>query len=420
MKSVSALIFLIGFTVLFSRTLPAMASVCACYKTNGHCQTDTKSTAIDETACDTLCDPSGADKFYLEADWAAGEAGYDGEDDGGEGYRVYSACAASDADATALEVAARTSTGTSVYATPNLAVDIPGLKFTPATTYDGELQVNYIGEYVNGIYNYLVTIGLVIATVFIMVGGLQYVFGASTGNISKARARITNAVTGFVLLLFVTLILRTVNPVLTVFEEIEFKFIDEVKYIEESGDASGSTASTDVTSVGIDCPGSGDVASIARSFIGHVAYRMGGKGGAPPYPDKKTCDGVACSSFCPDDNVCLDCSGFVGKVAECAGLASKNETGGTAGIFGSAPSITSCTSNTVTTASGTITLTPGDLVGFKAGDFSKTPSFGHVWMYIGDNQIINSRGGGRAAGTAISVDKLTWACKKYPLRVVDR
>jgi cell wall-associated NlpC family hydrolase len=254
-----------------------------------------------------------------------------------------------------------------------------------------------------------------------MVAGLQYVFAANSGDTGKAKTRMQNAVAGFVLMLFISIILRTVNPALIVFNDLNLRFIDEVAYISDSGDTSGSTNSSDVTSAGISCPGSGDVSTIARSFIGRVAYRFGGKGGPAPYTgDKKTCDDGPCSSYCPEGNVCLDCSGFVGKVAECAGLGSKNESSGTTGIFSSAPKVLSCTADTVTTSSGTYTLTPGDLVGFKPGDYTKTPSFGHVWMYIGNNEIINSRGKGRAAGSAVAIDKLTWACKTYPLRFVDR
>ena len=260
-----------------------------------------------------------------------------------------------------------------------------------------------------------------VAIIMVMIAGMEYVAYAKGKDVQKAKDRIRNALTGLALLFSVSAILYLVNPALTVFNSLNLQIIDPVKYIEDSGDVVGSVTKDTLSSVGITCNGSGDPASIARSFLGKTSYRMGGKGGDPPYPaDTKTCDGKPCKDFCPSGTVCLDCSGFVGLVAECAGLSPKGESGGTAALFGNAPQIISCTDTTVTTKVGTFTLTPGDLVGFKAGDYPKSSSFGHVWMFIGNGDLINSHGKGRSSGKAIAIQKLKSTCQTYPLRFVDR
>ncbi len=253
LMNVVRLLFVVGMmTQLLFPARQAFASVCACYKTNGHCGVDTMSTTVSDSECSLLCDPTSSDPLFSRAAWAEGTASI--IEEGQLGYTIYNDCMSSESRADATDLAARATPATSTsYATPKLAVDIPGVNFTPASDYNGEMQVNYIGEYLSGFYKYLANIGIVIATVFIMVGGLQYVMGASTGNIGKAKERITNAVTGFVLLLFVVLILRTVNPVLTIFSAINgLTIVQEVPtdhMIEPSGSDGMDAAETAATGV---------------------------------------------------------------------------------------------------------------------------------------------------------------------------
>ncbi len=223
---------------------PVLANVCACYKLDGSCQVDAGSTLVNQSACESSCSLGGTDVLYDHAVWAEGPASsvafpYTVSSSGGptSGEEVYEDCMQDNADALAAKATGDVTLLS--YTTPELAVDIPGVKFTPASETDAGLQVNYIGEYVSGVYNYLVDIGFVIATVFIMVAGLQYVFAANSGDTGKAKTRLNNAVAGFVLLLFVSIILRTVNPVLTVFSSIQgLTIIQEIPtdhLIEPSG-----------------------------------------------------------------------------------------------------------------------------------------------------------------------------------------
>lgn len=81
----------------------------------------------------------------------------------------------------------------------------------PSASGDLTSVTNY-GDYVAAVYKYLVGFSVTVAIVFLMIGGIRYVIGASTGEIGKAKDMIVKAITGLVLLLFAYVILFTVNP----------------------------------------------------------------------------------------------------------------------------------------------------------------------------------------------------------------
>lgn len=304
---------------------------------------------------------------------------------------------------------------------PSLSIDIPGLSFT-GTTDGSTVTSNFIAAYITAFYKYLIGFSTTIAIVFIMIGGLMYTFGAaSSGAVTKAKERIRNAVVGLVLLMSIHILMINVNPQLVILRDLEIDTIDYVGLVAASGDGVGGADTSGLQAAGVDCPGSGDIAQIARGFAPVTYYRFGAKGGQPDYTSetKVAPDGRAYASFCPENSVCTDCSGYVALVATCTGLQDVGEAGGTAGIFASAPKITSCGRNSVTLEDGTkTTLTPGDLVGFKDGDISGL-SGGHVWMYIGDGILINAVGAGRNGG-AVREQSLKSACNSFSLRLVDR
>ena len=308
---------------------------------------------------------------------------------------------------------------------PRLSIDIPNLSFTPIIQSGGYLEVWFLADYLSAVYKYMIGISITVAIVIAMFGGVQYVLSSGSGDVGKAKERLKNALVGVILLFSVSLILYTVNPQLSVLKPLKIKFIDPVEMVINSGEKAGAiTASaSDLNALGIICPESNtDVAAVARSFIGKVTYRFGGKGGAPPYEDdvKTAIDGTPFKDFCPPGTVCLDCSGFIGAVNHCAGLSSVGENGGTAGIFASAPKIESCGKTGVETSSESFELAPGDLVGFQAGDSDKTTG-GHVWMYIGNGLLINSAAKREPPGKAVFTQQLQEICDAFPgVRVVHR
>ncbi|MEK7620310.1 MAG: C39 family peptidase [Patescibacteria group bacterium] len=136
--------------------------------------------------------------------------------------------------------------------TPTLSVDIPTITFSDGRIEDDVLKVNYLGDYIAGIYKYLLGISTTIAIVMIMVGGLQWSLGGQSPEaIGKAKTRIKNAVTGLVLLLGTYVILFTVNPQLI---GLQFPELEVIQYVFLSTEDTGS----DVDSLGLsDTPSTG-------------------------------------------------------------------------------------------------------------------------------------------------------------------
>ncbi|MDG1949334.1 MAG: hypothetical protein P8J32_00750, partial [bacterium] len=111
---------------------------------------------------------------------------------------------------------------------PELSIDFPDINFTSSAD-DGTITVNFLGEYIEGVYKWLIGASTTIAIIFIMIGGIMYAFGAaSQGAISKAKERIKNAVIGLVLLLSVHVMMITVNPNLVIFKPLTIETVKKV------------------------------------------------------------------------------------------------------------------------------------------------------------------------------------------------
>ncbi len=89
---------------------------------------------------------------------------------------------------------------------------------------EGEVKktVTGFGDYINTFYRFLIGASATIAVVLIMVAGAQYVASSGSGEVGKAKEKIKNAVTGFVLLMLAVLLLQTVNPQLLKLEPPPF------------------------------------------------------------------------------------------------------------------------------------------------------------------------------------------------------
>lgn len=310
---------------------------------------------------------------------------------------------------------------------PCLNVPIPGLSFGNCTpdydgiganpdsakllvgvAGDGGKQINLLGLYVEAVYQYLLIAGAIVAVTMLMIAGLQYATArGESKQVEQAKKRINNAIVGIILLLLAYNIAFIINPATTTFEALTVNHIDRVAYVQNSGDYAASADYTQIDPPeGVICDPSASIYDIAQSMKGHVTYRLGGKGGPAPYPyDKKlNASGEAYGSFCPPDQICLDCSGYAGYVASCKGLTIPGVTGGTKAIFTGAEKATSCNSTSI----NGVTLNPGDVVGFPPSDATK--GYGHVMMYIGNGKISDSSGGGREPGRAVKTQSMDFAC----------
>ena len=111
---------------------------------------------------------------------------------------------------------------------PELGVAIPGLTaFSTAKEAGGKLSINFIGQYIVAVYEWLIGVMAVFAVIMIMVGGVQYMLaGGSQEGIKQARDRITHALIGMVILLGSYLLLQNTNPQLVIFKPLEISTVE--------------------------------------------------------------------------------------------------------------------------------------------------------------------------------------------------
>jgi hypothetical protein len=133
-----------------------------------------------------------------------------------------------DAKKAAAATTATPSTPPKSSITPTLNVEIPGLTFSPAVISASTVKSNFLADYINAIYLFLIGTGVVFVIIMVMIGGLQYTIGAgSEAQIGKGKERIRNAITGLVLLLCTFLILKTTNPQLVTMKMLELQNVLE-------------------------------------------------------------------------------------------------------------------------------------------------------------------------------------------------
>lgn len=304
------------------------------------------------------------------------------------------AAAAATAGTTAAEAP---TTEVADFIVPNLNVEIPGFSgFTKPTAVGDDVSVNFLAVYINAIYGWVMAAAALVAVVMMMIGGLQYVMSRGKSKyIEKAKTRITNAITGLVLLLAAYSIAYLIDPNTTNLKSLSLKTVNYIELLKDEPSpavSSGTTptaSSTDIVSTKIICDQKTSLPDIVNSTYGHITFRIGGRfGGHAPYKDHATKidpQGKLYSTYCPPDQICLDCAGYVKFVAECAGLPPVDEANGSYGVFatGKAEKITSYTNTTVNGKA----LVIGDTIGYSASPY------GHVTIYIGNGKIAQNTPG---------------------------
>lgn len=133
------------------------------------------------------------------------------------------------------------------YITPNLNVPIPGFEkegntnngfSEPTISADKKIvSVNFLAEYINAIYGWLLGAAALVAVVMMMIGGLQYVMARGKSKyIEAAKTRITNAITGMVLLLAAYSLINLVDPRLTSLNSIGVTDVKQILYFPPDGE----------------------------------------------------------------------------------------------------------------------------------------------------------------------------------------
>lgn len=151
--------------------------------------------------------------------------------------------------------------------TPQLSVDIPDLKFTDGIVDGDTIKINYLADYIAAGYKWMIGAAVTIAIVMIMIGGLQWTLsggsilgtGGKANTASAAKKRISNAVTGLVLLLSTYMILAIVNPNLIRLQFPELETIPFVSLPNETGTSLEDYEWLEATAVGDGGAGWNDV-----------------------------------------------------------------------------------------------------------------------------------------------------------------
>jgi hypothetical protein len=89
------------------------------------------------------------------------------------------------------------------------------------------VRVAFLAEYINAVYRYLATIGLVVAIVMCVYGGFLYLIGSGgVGDIKRGKKIIVDSIAGMLLILTSYAILNTINPATTRLNVFELESID--------------------------------------------------------------------------------------------------------------------------------------------------------------------------------------------------
>jgi len=131
---------------------------------------------------------------------------------------------------------------------PALQIQIPGFpKFSelPPKAIEEEggqyVYIPFIGEYLAAIYRYAVAIVGIVAAVFIIYGGFQYI--TSAGNVTKigqAKETIINAITALILVLGSYVVFYTIDPQLVQFKHLKILVVQNVPFEEDESVMTGS------------------------------------------------------------------------------------------------------------------------------------------------------------------------------------
>ncbi len=242
------------------------------------------------------------------------------------------------------------------------------------------VETGSVGGYVNLLVEILLGIIGIMCVLVLVFAGVQYMTTQAIAEKGEAKKLIGRAFGALFIAGTLYLVLNTINPdLLDLDPDIPNVQLFSYNPSEYEGDSvAPSSSGGGVTAFIIPdsftgknslyCPGNGgqsEIIKIANSFQKKTTYRYGGKGGYPPPNFLKKDQGASC----PTNTLCLDCSGFVGHVYQCAGL---TVPGNSTEIFTNAEKIDTWDE------SGTETVINGKAL--KAGDLIGGPDW-HVFMY---------------------------------------
>jgi len=129
---------------------------------------------------------------------------------------------------------------------PDLAIPIPNVSLTDIRVQatDGEagvsgfIDIPWIAQYISGVYVYGVSVAGVIAGVTIVIGGFQYM----TGKPAEGKEKIKRSLIGVTLVFGSFIILKTINPDLTIVNSLRVKTLKRSEFTAEHKEDYGDVA----------------------------------------------------------------------------------------------------------------------------------------------------------------------------------
>lgn len=99
----------------------------------------------------------------------------------------------------------------------------------------GVTEILALGEYVDLVYQYAIPLAGIFGALMFTIAGFQYMTaGGDKGAVSKAKARMTNTVTGIILLMSVYTVAYLIDPRLTRFNELRPPLVKEAVLIDDA------------------------------------------------------------------------------------------------------------------------------------------------------------------------------------------
>lgn len=143
--------------------------------------------------------------------------------------------------------------GGSVWANPfdNLKIKIPGLKSFSnpkcVETDEGEVcYVPWMGEYIQGLYNYGMGIGSILAIVVIAVGGVIWLTSAgSVSKIDSAKSWISGGIIGIILLLGIYTFMSLISDKLVNLPSLEVEIVQVTEKCDKKLSDAGACVACD-------------------------------------------------------------------------------------------------------------------------------------------------------------------------------
>jgi hypothetical protein len=200
---------------------------CTCLGDNGSTSTGAAAETASASTCDTWCGKMHASSYTYTCTLGNGTANTP----------VAQGNVGSTATTTPLEESVPEEEPD--FIVPNLIVKIPGFDGFSDPTKDatGTVEVNFIAEYINAFYGWILAAGALVAVVMMMVGGLQYVMSRGKEKyITKAKERITNAITGLVLLFAAYNIAFLIDPELVNLQPLDVQFVEGIESFPPEGE----------------------------------------------------------------------------------------------------------------------------------------------------------------------------------------